>query len=58
MSSAPGRPAPLSAEQWERPKGGWRQALDVSELSEATFRAIMSADIPDTCAGFDHEART
>lgn len=45
----------LSAEEYRRLKKRDREILHVSELSEEDMQAIMTAEIPEETAAFDHE---
>jgi prevent-host-death family protein len=45
----------LSAAEYRRLKASDRQALHVSELSDDEMAAILSAEVPEEAAAFDHE---
>ena len=45
----------LSADEYRRLKKWDRTVLHVSKLSDEDTQAIMSAEIPDKAAAFDHE---
>lgn len=45
----------LSADEYRRLKKRDREVLHVSELSDEDMQAIMSAQIPEETAAFDHE---
>ena len=45
----------LSAEEYRRLKRRDREVLHVSELSDEDMQAIMTAEIPEETAAFDHE---
>lgn len=45
----------LSADEYRRLKKRDREVLHVSELSDEDMQAIMSAEIPEETAAFDHE---
>lgn len=47
----------LSAEEYRRLKKRDREVLHVSELSDEDMQAIMSAEIPEETAAFDHELK-
>lgn len=45
----------LSAEEYRRLKSRDREVLRVANLSDETVQPIMTADIPEESASFDHE---
>lgn len=45
----------LSADEYRRLKKRDREVLHVSEMSDEDIQAIMSAEIPEETAAFDHE---
>ena len=48
----------LSADEYRRLKRRDREVLHVSELSDEDMQAIMSAEIPEEAAAFDHELKS
>jgi prevent-host-death family protein len=45
----------LSADEYRRLKKRDREVLDVAELSDEDVRAMLTAEIPEESAAFDHE---